>query len=106
MRYVPLVAALGAKVIVEVQPELKMLLSAYRGRRRVIGNGEELPPFDWHCPLLSLPLAFKTRLETRFRQQTPYLSATEERVAAWAEAAAEITDAADRRGVGRQSAIS
>ena len=82
-RYVTLVAALGAKVIVEVQPELKMLLAGVKGADKVIGKGEELPPFDLHCPLLSLPLAFKTRLET-IPANTPYLSAPEERVAIWA----------------------
>ncbi len=83
VRYVPLVAALGAKVIIEVQPALKMLLSAVKGADKVIGKGEKLPPFDFHCPLLSLPLAFKTRLET-IPASTPYLSVPEERVAIWA----------------------
>jgi tetratricopeptide (TPR) repeat protein len=82
-RYVPMVAALGAKVIVEVQPQLKMQLSTVKGADQVIGKGEELPAFDWHCPLLSLPLAFKTRLET-IPTNTPYLSAPKERVAVWA----------------------
>jgi len=82
-RYVPLVAALGAEVILEVQPQLKMLLAGLEGAARVIGKGEQLPPFDWHCPLLSLPLVFKTRLET-IPAKTPYVSAHEERVALWA----------------------
>jgi tetratricopeptide (TPR) repeat protein len=83
VRYVPLVAALGAKVILEVHPELKMLLSGVQGAGKVIGRGEALPPFDWHCPLASLPLAFKTRLKT-IPAATPYLFAPEERVAFWA----------------------
>ena len=82
-RYVALVAALGAKVIVEVQPQLKMLLSGLEGATKVIGRGEELPPFDFHCPLLSLPLAFKTRPET-IPAKTPYVAASADRVAAWA----------------------
>jgi tetratricopeptide (TPR) repeat protein len=82
VRYVPLVAALGAKVILEVQPELKMLLSNVKGADKVIGKGEALPPFDCYCPLASLPLAFKTRLET-IPAATPYLFAAEERVAFW-----------------------
>src|SRR5262249_37334832 len=82
VRYVPLLAARGAKVILEVQPELKMLLSELQGAEQVIGKGEALPPFDLHCPLLSLPLAFGTRVET-IPAATPYLSASEERVAHW-----------------------
>jgi tetratricopeptide (TPR) repeat protein len=82
VRYVPLLAALGAKVILEVQPALKALLSTVKGADKVIGKGEELPPFDYHCPILSLPLAFKTRLET-IPAETPYLFVPEERVAFW-----------------------
>jgi tetratricopeptide (TPR) repeat protein len=81
-RYVPMVAARGAKVIVEVQPELKTVVSRVKGADQVIGKGEELPAFDCHCPLLSLPLAFKTQLET-IPANTPYLSAAKERVALW-----------------------
>jgi tetratricopeptide (TPR) repeat protein len=64
VRYAPLVAELGAKVFLEVQPELVRLLSQIRGVETVIGRGEALPAFDFHCPLLSLPLAFDTTLET------------------------------------------
>ena len=41
-----------------------------------------MPAFDLHCPLLSLPLAFGTRLET-IPSQTPYLSAADKRNAWW-----------------------
>lgn len=63
-RYAPLVAARGATVVLEVQPPLKSLLASLEGVSRVIARGEALPPFDTHCPLWSLPLAFGTRLET------------------------------------------
>jgi tetratricopeptide (TPR) repeat protein len=82
VRYVPRLAALGAKVILEVQPALKTLLSSVKGADKVIGKGEELPRFDYHCPILSLPLAFNTRLET-IPAATPYLFAPEERLAFW-----------------------
>jgi ADP-heptose:LPS heptosyltransferase len=60
-----------------------VLLSRVEGVSEVVGKGEALPPFDFHCPLLSLPLAFKTRLQT-IPAHTPYLSAPQERVALWA----------------------
>jgi Tfp pilus assembly protein PilF len=63
VRYAPLVAARGAKVFVEVQRELVRLLSGLPGVT-VIGRGEALPPFDLHCPLLSLPLALGTDAAT------------------------------------------
>jgi hypothetical protein len=72
-RYVPMVAALGAQVIVEVQPPLKSLFSSIKGANQVIAAGEDLPPFDIHCPMLSLPLAFKTEFET-IPHDVPYLS--------------------------------
>jgi tetratricopeptide (TPR) repeat protein len=63
IRYAPLVAGLGARVICEVQPELVSLLSQFEAIE-VIAKGDPLPHFDLHCPLLSLPLTFNTRLET------------------------------------------
>ena len=46
-------------------------------------------PFDLHCPLMSLPRVFGTRLDT-IPAQTPYLSAAPERVAAWRERLADL----------------
>jgi tetratricopeptide (TPR) repeat protein len=82
VRYAPLVAARGAKVILEVPPPLTALFSGVAGVALVIGRGETLPGFDCHCPLLSLPLAFKTRLET-IPADAAYLSAPEDRVIKW-----------------------
>jgi tetratricopeptide (TPR) repeat protein len=64
VRYAPLVADQGAKVFLEVQPELVRLLLQIRGIETVVARGESLPAFDFHCPLLSLPLAFGTTLAT------------------------------------------
>jgi Tfp pilus assembly protein PilF len=63
-RYVSHVTALGAQVTLEVQPPLVALLALLPGVSQVIARGSPLPAFDWHCPLLSLPLAFGTRPET------------------------------------------
>jgi tetratricopeptide (TPR) repeat protein len=84
VRYAPPVAAFGAKVILQVQPALKNLLTGVDGSYTVVGVDEEPPPFDLHCPLMSLPLAFETRLET-VPAKTPYLFASPERVNAWRE---------------------
>ncbi|QWD13594.1 tetratricopeptide repeat protein [Polynucleobacter paneuropaeus] len=61
-RYVPLVAKLGAKVILEVPSELEVLLKSLEGVGQTIRFGDKRPVFDYQCPLLSLPLAFKTDL--------------------------------------------
>jgi tetratricopeptide (TPR) repeat protein len=81
-RYVPLVAAQGAKVVLEVQPELKTLLAQLDGVAAVVARGEALPPFDLHCPLGSLPLAMKTELAT-VPAPIPYLSADEGYLKKW-----------------------
>jgi len=81
IRYAPPLAARGARVICEVQPELVSLLSQLDGIE-VIAKGRELPRFDQHCPLLSLPRAFGTRLAT-IPAPVPYLAAPAARVSHW-----------------------
>jgi tetratricopeptide (TPR) repeat protein len=78
-RYAPLLAKRGAQVILEVQPPLKSLLTQLGDGVRVIGSGEAIAGFDRHCPLLSLPLAFRTELPT-IPADTPYLVAPKESV--------------------------
>ena len=81
-RYVPVLAAAGAKVVLEVQPELKTLMARLDGAPTVIARGEALPPFDVHCPLGSLPLALKTEPGT-VPAAIPYLSASGAHLAKW-----------------------
>lgn len=81
IRYAPLLAARGAKVVCEVQPELRSLLSQFEGVD-IIAQGEALPAFDLHCPLLSLPLAFETRPGT-IPASVPYLAPQTERLTHW-----------------------
>jgi tetratricopeptide (TPR) repeat protein len=82
-RYVPLLAANGAKVVLEVQPELTALMARLDGAATVIARGAALPQqFDVHCPLGSLPLAFKTEPAT-VPADIPYLSADDEHLAKW-----------------------
>ncbi len=73
-RYVPRVAERGARVILEVQEPLQGLMRSLPGVAQIVLPGDPLPDFDRHCPLLSLPLAFATTLET-IPAATPYLSA-------------------------------
>jgi tetratricopeptide (TPR) repeat protein len=71
-RYVPLLAARGARVILQVDQPLKELLSGVDGVAQCLAKGEVLPDFDLHCPLLSLPLAFDTTLAT-IPDHVPYI---------------------------------
>jgi len=63
-RYAKLVKSLGATTLLEVPKGLIGLLSDLDGVDLLIQSGEPLPPFDYHCPLLSLPLAFNTCINT------------------------------------------
>jgi len=83
IRYAPLLAGRGAKVVCEVQPQLQSLLSQFEDIE-VIAEGEPLPAFDLHCPLLSFPLAFKTQSDT-IPASVPYLAPPGERLAHWRE---------------------
>jgi tetratricopeptide (TPR) repeat protein len=81
-RYVPLLVERGARVILEVQPPLKRLLTGLAGVAEVIATGDLLPAFDFHWPLMSLLLAFGTRLAT-IPAAIPYLSADLALTKAW-----------------------
>ena len=83
-RYVKRVAELGAEVILEVQPALLAALSNLEGAARVLPAGASLPPFDYHCPLVSLPLAFKTRLDS-IPNAVAYIRCNREMSAQWSQ---------------------
>lgn len=81
-RYAPMAAARGLRVILEAPKPLARLLGSLAGVDRIVTTGEALPPFDLHCPMMSLPLAFGTTLAT-VPGGTPYLSPDRADVAAW-----------------------
>jgi tetratricopeptide (TPR) repeat protein len=82
VRYAPLVAARGGRVILEVQPQLVRLLSGMAGVEAVLPRKAILPHFDFHCPLLSLPLAFATELAT-IPASVPYIVPPAAHVTLW-----------------------
>lgn len=80
-RYVPLLAERGARVLLQVQPALKTLMANVKGVSAIFGTGEQTPPFDLHCPLMSLPLACQTFTladipDAHYLQQDPAKSAS------------------------------
>jgi len=98
-RYVPLIAP-GARIEREVQAPLVRLLSRLPGITQIVARGDSLPSFDMHCPLLSLPRAFGTTLDT-IPGTTPYLAADPARAAAWRErlACLDVLRGGDLHGV-------
>ncbi len=81
-RYLSKLKTLGCEIVFETQVPLAPLIKAQRDNCQIIGQGETLPSFDVHCPLLSLPLAFKTTLET-IPAQVPYLFPPHEKLELW-----------------------
>jgi hypothetical protein len=81
-RYAPLSAAQGATVILEVQPPLLGLIADIGDVSQVVAAGDPLPSFDYQCPLMSLPLAFKTTLDT-VPTAPRYLHSDQSKVARW-----------------------
>src|SRR5262249_42850775 len=81
LRYVPRAVAGGGQVIVEVQRRLGALALRLFGIT-VLSRGDPLPAFELQCPLLSLPLAFGTSLDT-IPATVPYLTVDPERAGEW-----------------------
>jgi tetratricopeptide (TPR) repeat protein len=83
-RYATLVAEAGARVILEVEQPLRALMVDLEGVTQVVCKGDPLPDFDIHCPVMSLPLAFKTTLQT-IPSRVPYLKSKLEKRLHWAD---------------------
>ncbi|MBC7378782.1 MAG: tetratricopeptide repeat protein [Burkholderiaceae bacterium] len=89
-RYASLVADMGARVLLEVQPELVGLLEPLRAAAGVYARGMQLPAFDFHCALPSLPLAFGTTVAS-IPASPSYLESTGDKRRAWAATLGEKT---------------
>lgn len=81
-RYLKLVAELGATVYFEVQTPLFELMKTIDGPTSVYAQGSQLPEFDFHCPLMSLPLAFETEVNN-IPASIPYIKADPIKVSYW-----------------------
>jgi Flp pilus assembly protein TadD len=73
LRYLPMVQAAGGSVLLGAPANLRRLVAELPGLAYLGTSGEPLPEFEWHCPLMSLPLAFGTTLAT-IPAQVPYLT--------------------------------
>lgn len=71
-RYIPLLAARGARVVVQAPYPLVRLFSGLEGVARVVDREGAVPLYDWHCPMMSLPACFGTALGS-IPAQVPYL---------------------------------
>jgi len=88
-RYLPMLAALGARIIVECPLPLRDLIERISGVVKVLPNGLKLPDFDLHLPLMSLPRAFGSTLES-IPNQVPYLHADPSKIVHFSERVAQL----------------
>lgn len=82
VRYAPVLARMGANVVLEVQPQLQPLLATVNGVASCHARGETLPPADVFCPLGSLPLALKTE-PSSIPATIPYLRTDDTHITKW-----------------------
>jgi tetratricopeptide (TPR) repeat protein/ADP-heptose:LPS heptosyltransferase len=82
IRYARMVQERGGRVIVEAPKNLVALLCDCPHIDQLVAQGSPLPAYDVHCPLLSLPGLFQTRLET-IPAAVPYLAANQRRIVKW-----------------------
>ncbi|HEY3328122.1 MAG TPA: tetratricopeptide repeat protein [Novimethylophilus sp.] len=75
IRFVPLVAARGGRVVVRCQAALVRLLRNMPGVDSVIAEGDSLPVFDVQCALLSLPCKLGLDHVQKIPADVPYLGA-------------------------------
>jgi tetratricopeptide (TPR) repeat protein len=91
VRYVPLVHARGARVVVACHRKLARLFRTVTGVETVLAPEQPVPPIDYCTALMSLPLALRTRLET-IPAQVPYVSADPGEIAQWRQGVAGADD--------------
>ena len=82
VRYVKLIQGLGAQVILEVPKVLITLLTGLEGTFQLLAIGDHRPDFQYQCPLMSMPLAFKTTIET-IPAKIPYITCDDNKALAW-----------------------
>ena len=80
LRYLPLIVKKARKVVLELPEPLFPLIGD--PAVKLASRGAPLPPFDVHCPLMSLPLAFGTTVET-IPADVPYLQVPAVRLEKW-----------------------
>jgi tetratricopeptide (TPR) repeat protein len=88
-RYIKNLAGLGARIYFEIQSPLSETLKDLDGVFEFVTNGQPPPSVDYHCPLMSLPLALSRTLES-IPNQAPYISANKGKESFWKEKLASI----------------
>jgi hypothetical protein len=88
-RYLSRLQNLDCKIVFETMAPLVPLFMEQDSGVPIVVSGAALPHFDVHCPLMSLPLAFKETLERI--PTAPYLRPSKDKTAAWRNLLGEKT---------------
>jgi Flp pilus assembly protein TadD len=90
VRYVRDLEAKGCQVTLETHAQMLNLMKNSFPNAKVVSKSDDWPKtggldldFDYHIPIMSLPYAFKTVLET-IPHKTPYIHAEPAKIAKWA----------------------
>ena len=81
-RYINLFKHLNCTVFLEIEKPLMSIMRGLMPRENIFEKGTQLPKFDYHCPMMSLPLAFKTAGMV-YTETGPYLCADASAVSHW-----------------------
>jgi tetratricopeptide (TPR) repeat protein len=84
MRYIPHVAQRNGRIYFACLPEMTRLLQQFPGIEKFLTSGDEVPDFDVHCSLATLPMILKTTMNT-VPADVPYLRADPQLSALWRE---------------------
>jgi tetratricopeptide (TPR) repeat protein len=99
-RYIPMLAARGAKAVLVVEDALRPLLSGLEGVTHCLNKSAPPPPFDLHCPITTLPFALGTRLGTIPSSASYLPTPPQGRVQAWQQRLSERAGSSGKRRVG------
>ncbi|MFZ6653631.1 tetratricopeptide repeat protein [Undibacterium sp. TJN19] len=88
IRYTNLAIAQGAKILLMLFDPLAPLMQQLAGGSKILSINDPLPHFDYYCPVMSLPLAFKTTLDT-IPAFSSYLHADPKLTSEWQETLGE-----------------
>ena len=83
-RYIKNFEGLPCRVMLEIEKPLMSIMQSLLPAAQIFEKDSDLPAFDFHCPLMSLPLAFNTTLET-VPFPSSYLVVNQDRMRWWQE---------------------
>lgn len=82
IRYLPEMKKYTDKILVGCRNELLDIIKPILPEATWVPDKTSVPPFDYHCPVMSLARIFGTTVET-IPDNVPYIHATEEKISKW-----------------------